>query len=213
MAQILLNKPNTAKSKLVLATGNAGKAREFAAMLGDVFDFVLQSELELEPAEETGNTFLENALLKARGAAAQSGLAAIGDDSGLEVDALDGAPGVRSARYAGEAASDADNVQLLLQRLQDISAEQRSARFRCVLAMVESADDPEPLIAEGSWEGSIARAPRGNKGFGYDPVFIDNDSGLTAAELEPELKNARSHRANAVKKLCTSLGDVTKLTA
>lgn len=204
---------STSKSRLVLATGNAGKAREFMQLLGDVFDIVLQSELQLVPAEETGDTFLENALLKARGAAAQSGLPAIGDDSGLEVAALDGAPGVRSARYAGESASDSDNVELLLQNLQGVPEHERSARFCCVLAMVSSADDPNPLIATATWDGHIALVPRGSMGFGYDPVFIDIHSGLTAAELEPELKNARSHRAQAIQMLREKLDSSGRLTA
>ena len=191
--------------KFVLASGNAGKAREISAVLGDAVELVLQAELGIEPAEETGTTFTENALLKARHAAAASGLPALADDSGIEVDALDGAPGVYSARYAGPDASDRDNVSKLLREMD--GEQQRAARFRCVLALVRSADDPEPLLAEGRWEGSIAAAPAGAGGFGYDPVFVDAESGLTAAELTPAQKNARSHRGKALVALQRLLTD------
>ena len=202
--------------RIVLATGNAGKAKEFAEMLGGQFDIVLQTTLRLAAAKETGCTFLENALLKARFAALQSGLPAIADDSGLEVAALDGAPGVYSARYAGEQASDADNNAKLLVALENIPAEQRAARFRCVVVYVRSADDAEPLIAEGSWDGAIALAERGTGGFGYDPLFSDLSDGAaitaesiaaasTSAELLPAEKHARSHRGVAVRELCRRL--------
>lgn len=187
--------------RIVLATGNRGKAREIAAMLGPAWDVLLQSDLGVKPAAETGATFAENALLKARHAAAATGLPALADDSGLEVDALDGAPGVRSARYAGEEASDAENVALLLARLAPVPSGRRGARFRCVLAYVRSADDPEPILAEGSWEGRIAAGPRGSAGFGYDPVFEDGLSGLTAAELPAARKNELSHRGQALRAL------------
>ena len=202
--------------KVVLATGNAGKAKEFASLLGGQFDIVLQTDLGLEPAAETGVTFLENALLKARYAALQSGLPAIADDSGLEVDALDGAPGVYSARYAGVDATDSANNQKLLQALQGIVPEQRGARFRCVVVYVRNAEDLVPLIAEGCWEGAIGTVPRGTGGFGYDPLFCDLTAagGVTAetlsaartsAELTADEKNARSHRGQAVRKLCRQL--------
>jgi XTP/dITP diphosphohydrolase len=202
--------------KVVLATGNAGKAKEFASLLGAQFDIVLQTTLGLEPAAETGTTFLENALLKARYAAQQSGLPAIADDSGLEVDALDGAPGVYSARYAGEDASDADNNHKLLEALQNVPAEQRAARFRCVVVYVRNAEDPAPLVARGCWEGAIGTAPSGSGGFGYDPLFCDLSAAAgpaaatlsaarTAAELTAAEKNARSHRGQAVRDLCRQL--------
>jgi XTP/dITP diphosphohydrolase len=189
--------------RIVLATGNRGKARELQSMLGADWVVVLQSELGVESVEETGVTFAENALLKARHAAAVTGLPALADDSGLEVDALGGAPGVRSARYAGPTASDADNVDLLLAELAGVPAARRTARFRCVLALVRVAADPAPVLAEGCWEGRITEAPRGLTGFGYDPVFEDPETGLTAAELAPAAKNARSHRGQALRKLAS----------
>jgi XTP/dITP diphosphohydrolase len=191
--------------RVVLATGNPGKSREIRQLLGSRFALVLQSDLGVESAEETGLTFEENALIKARHAAAATGLPAIADDSGLEVDALDGAPGVRSARYAGEHASDDMNVSRLLEALAGVEGAERSARFRCVAVYVAHADDPAPLIATGAWDGFIATARRGDNGFGYDPVFIDADSGLTSAELDGVEKNARSHRGEAVRALCREL--------
>lgn len=187
--------------RIVLATGNRGKAREFAAMLGPDWEICLQSELGVKPVAETGDSFAANALIKARHAAAATGLPALADDSGLEVDALDGAPGVLSARYAGAAAGDADNLRLLLERMAAVPADRRTARFRCVLAYVRGAEDPAPLLVEGSWEGRIATAARGAAGFGYDPVFEDGASGLTAAELPAERKNALSHRGQALRAL------------
>ena len=186
-------------TRLVIATGNAGKAREFEKLLGAEYELVLQGELGIEGAEETGTTFVENALLKARHAARESGLPALADDSGIEVDALDGRPGVYSARYAGEGASNEENVEKLLREMSGQT--NRSARFRCVLVWVQSADDEQPLIAEGAWEGSIAEARSGDGGFGYDPVFIDAESGSTAAELQPDEKNRRSHRGKALAEL------------
>jgi XTP/dITP diphosphohydrolase len=182
--------------RIVFATGNAGKVREMRAMLGDAVELVVQGELGIEEVEETGQTFTDNALLKARHAAAASGLPALADDSGIEVDALDGAPGVYSARYAGVGASDTDNLNKLLADMR--AQDNRAARFRCVLAYVRSADDPEPVIAEASWEGSIAHAPSGSDGFGYDPIFIDAISGVSSAELSAVEKNARSHRGKAL---------------
>jgi XTP/dITP diphosphohydrolase len=190
-----------ALKQVVLATGNPGKAREMESMLGEAFEALTQADFEVVSPAETGASFLENALLKARHAAALSGLPAIGDDSGLEVDALDGAPGIYSARYAGINANDEQNVARLLRQLRDVPEERRQARFRCVAVYVRSADDPSPIIVEGAWEGSIALAPRGQGGFGYDPVFIDPDSGRTAAELNAAAKNARSHRGQAMQSL------------
>lgn len=189
------------RNKVVLATGNPGKLREFRALLGDTGLLVAQSELGVTPVEETGETFAQNALLKARHAAAETGLAAIADDSGLEVDALNGAPGVRSARYAGGSADDAANNKKLLSALEGIPPLQRTARFRCVIVFVRHADDPDPVYSEGTWEGFIAGAPQGLEGFGYDPVFVDGESGLTSAQLSPEIKNSRSHRGHAIRGL------------
>lgn len=194
-----------APKRIVFASSNPGKAREIRALLQDIYgadvELLLQSELGIASVEETGATFSENALLKARHAAATSGLPALADDSGIEVDALDGAPGVRSARFAGINASDQDNVDKLLRDLLAVPETKRTARFRCVLAYVRSGNDSAPLMASGSWEGNIATARRGSGGFGYDPVFIDTISGLTAAELTPAQKNARSHRGKALAEL------------
>lgn len=191
--------------RIVFASGNAGKAREIRALLQNVYgeniQLVLQHELDIDSIEETGTTFTENTLLKARHAAAVSGLPALGDDSGIEVDALKGSPGVRSARFAGLTATDQDNIDKLLGDLQAVPEAQRTARFRCVLAYVCSGDDPAPLIAAGTWEGSIATTKRGTGGFGYDPVFIDAATGLSAAELTSGDKNARSHRGKALAEL------------
>ncbi len=187
--------------RVVLATGNRGKAHEIQAVLGPGWDVVLQAEYGVVPVDETGLSFVENALLKARHAAAASRLPALADDSGLEVDALDGAPGIRSARYAGPQASDAENLGKLLAGLDRVPDGRRGARFRCALAYVRDQYDPCPLIAEGAWEGRITRAPRGHAGFGYDPVFEDPATGLTAAELSPGLKNERSHRGQALRVL------------
>ncbi len=187
--------------RLVVATGNAGKMREFSVLLRGIIDqFVAQSELGVEPVPETEDTFLGNALLKARHAARVTGLPALADDSGLEVDALGGAPGVWSARYAGEDADDAANNAKLLSALHGLPAPRR-ARYRAVLALVRAADDPSPLIAEGVWEGSIALSPRGSFGFGYDPIFLVGDGMRSAAELMAEEKNQVSHRAMALARL------------
>jgi XTP/dITP diphosphohydrolase len=192
--------------KLVLATANAGKQREFAALLAPLgIELVLQSALGIDSAAETGTTFEANALLKARHAAARARLPALADDSGLEVDALDGRPGVWSARYAGATASDADNNARLLADLTGVPPERRSARYRCVLALVRSADDAAPLIASGSWQGRIATRAAGGGGFGYDPLFVPAGQVLTAAELPPAQKNTLSHRARALADLVAQL--------
>lgn len=186
--------------QIVLASGNAGKIREIQAILaGQVI--VPQAAFNVAECPETGCTFVENALLKARNAALQSGLPAIADDSGLIVDALHGAPGVRSARYAGEAASDQDNAQKLLSALADVPDGQRTARFVCVLALLQHAEDPCPLIAQGVWEGHILRQPVGERGFGYDPVFWVAEQQCSSAQLPAELKNALSHRGQALRQL------------
>ncbi len=188
--------------RVVLATGNAGKIREFAQLLGPLgFEFVPQSQFGIEPPEETGTTFAANALLKARYAAARTGLPAMADDSGLEVDALGGAPGVRSARYAGDGASDAANVDKLLDALRNVEASARGARFRCVIALVRTAEDPAPVLGSGSWEGRILDSPRGSGGFGYDPVFAPLGDTRSVAELPPAEKHASSHRGAALRAL------------
>ena len=191
--------------RLVLATGNPGKAREIAALLAPAgCTIVSQAEFGLESAEETGATFIENAILKARHAAAGSGLPAIADDSGLVVDALGGEPGIRSARYAGDG-GDAANVRRLLAALDGVPPDGRGARFVCVAVMLQHAADPLPVVCEGRWEGTIAPAPRGEGGFGYDPVFVPRGETRSAAELEPEVKNRLSHRGRAFAQLLALL--------
>ena len=192
----------------MLASSNAGKLREFKDMLARRgLEVVGQSSLGVQAPEETGLTFLENALLKARHAARETGLPAIADDSGLVVDALRGAPGVRSARYAGESASDADNVRKLLSDLASVPPGSRRARFVCLAVFLHSPEDSLPAVAQGEWKGSIATAPRGRGGFGYDPVFEVPGRGCTAAELAARDKNAISHRARALRELMQRLGD------
>jgi XTP/dITP diphosphohydrolase len=191
---------NLSDRTLVLATGNSGKLREFRALLeGLPFDVIAQTELGLIGPEETGSTFLENALLKARHTAAAANAAAIADDSGLEVDALDGAPGIYSARYAGVGADDAANNSKLLAALHGIRGNARRARYRCALVFVAGPGDAAPLTAEGVWEGAIVESPRGSAGFGYDPYFWLPELNMTAAELAPAEKNRRSHRGIAMR--------------
>ncbi len=193
-------------TRIVLATGNAGKVREMGEILAPFgFEVVAQSALEVPEAEETGRTFVENAILKARNAAAHTGLPAIADDSGLEVDALGGAPGIHSARYAGPGAGDADNVAKLLRALEGVEEARRTARFQCLMVYMRHADDPTPLIFQGTWEGRILTAPRGDGGFGYDPVFLAGELGRTAAELDPATKNRLSHRGQALRALAEAL--------
>lgn len=193
-------------TRIVLASGNAGKLRELAALLAPLeVELVSQDSLGIRSPEETGTSFLANALLKARHAAALAHLPALADDSGLEVDALGGRPGVRSARFAGEHASDAQNLRHLLAELEDVPESWRQARYQCVIACVRSAADPAPLIASGTWEGHIAREPRGAGGFGYDPVFVPSGDSRTAAQLPAQEKNALSHRALALRALVASL--------
>ena len=193
--------------RVVLATANAGKQREFAALLAPRgVELVLQSELGIAAVAETGHSFEENALLKARHAAARAALPALADDSGLEVDALGGRPGVWSARFAGRGASEEQNNAHLLAELAGVPAAQRTARYRCVLALVRSADDAQPIIARGSWEGRIGLEAAGSGGFGYDPCFIPTGCDCTAAELGAARKNALSHRASALRDLIARLG-------
>jgi XTP/dITP diphosphohydrolase len=188
--------------RLVIATGNPGKLREFSSLLAGLpFELTSSAELKLSSPEETGTTFLANALLKARHAASLSASAAVADDSGLEVDALGGAPGIYSARYAGLGADDAANNAKLMRDLAGIPPERRGARYRCALAFVESVADAQPLIAEADWQGFILDAPRGGGGFGYDPYFWLPDLNKTAAELTPAEKNRLSHRGNALRVL------------
>ncbi|NIF21208.1 XTP/dITP diphosphatase [Candidatus Pantoea multigeneris] len=185
--------------KVVLATGNPGKVRELADLLSAFgLDIVAQTDLGVESAEETGLTFIENAILKARHAAQQTGLPAIADDSGLAVDALGGAPGIYSARYAGEDASDEQNLLKLLDALKAVPDGERQAQFHCVLVYVRHAADPTPLVFHGSWEGEIAHTPAGSGGFGYDPVFYVPALGKSAAELSKDEKRAVSHRGKAL---------------
>ncbi|MGH8134250.1 MAG: RdgB/HAM1 family non-canonical purine NTP pyrophosphatase [Steroidobacteraceae bacterium] len=193
-------------TRLVLASGNAGKLRELASLIEPLHLALLaQGELGIPAIPETGATFLENALLKARHAARHAHLAALADDSGIEVDALGGRPGVRSARFAGEGASDADNLARLLAELEGVEEPQRGARYQCVVVLVCGPEDPAPLIAQGSWAGHIARRPRGRGGFGYDPVFVPAGGRRTAAELTAAEKNAVSHRARALAALIAAL--------
>lgn len=188
-----------------MASSNAGKIREIARLLeGSGTQVLAQSELGISDAEETGSTFTENSIIKARHAANVSGLPAIADDSGLAVDALDGRPGVYSARYAGIGATDDDNIDKLLRELENVNDESRGAAFHCVASFIMPAAS-DALTAEGVWRGSILKARRGTGGFGYDPVFLDPASGLSAAELTPEQKGARSHRGQALRKLVSLL--------
>ena len=192
--------------KLVLASGNPGKLAEFRDLLADVgYAVHAQSEFGVQDADETGLSFIENAILKARHASRATGLPALADDSGLCVDALGGAPGLHSARYAGSHGDHAANIAKLLAELDGLPIEQRTAHFHCTLVVVRHAGDPDPLIAQGRWCGSILTATRGAGGFGYDPVFGDPASGLSAAELSPEAKNAVSHRGLALARLIPAL--------
>ena len=185
--------------RVVLASSNAGKLREFSELLaGQGFVLARQSDFGIAPPPETGATFLENALIKARNAARITGLPAISDDSGIEVDALSGGPGVHSARYAGEDASDEANLAKLLAALSGLPPEQRGARYRCVIVYLAHADDANPLIGEGHWDGSIIDERRGQGGFGYDPSFVPLGDTRTVAEMPQQEKNQQSHRAKAL---------------
>ena len=192
--------------KIVLASNNPGKVREFNALFSEhEIEVVPQAEFGVEEAEETGLTFVENSILKARNAAQHTGLAAIADDSGIEVDALNGAPGIYSARYAGTGASDQQNLEKLLHELVDIPEEKRSARFQCLIVYMRHAEDPTPLICQGTWEGRILTRPQGENGFGYDPVFYVPDHNCSSAELPAEVKNRISHRGQALRLLMSTL--------
>jgi XTP/dITP diphosphohydrolase len=200
-----MNHPHTGE-RIVLASNNAGKVREINELLAQASVQVIpQGMLGVPEAEETGLTFVENAILKARNAAAHSGLAAIADDSGLEVDALDGAPGIYSARFAGPGASDADNLTRLLAAMEGVEDGRRGARFQCLLVYLRHAEDPTPVICQGTWEGAILRRPAGANGFGYDPAFLVPTHGCSAAELDSPTKNALSHRGQALRRLVAYL--------
>lgn len=192
--------------QIVLATGNKGKVAELAHLLADLdIEILPQSAFNVPEAEETGLSFVENAILKARNAAQHTGLPAIADDSGIEVDALAGAPGIYSARFAGANATDADNNALLVERLAGLPETERSARYQCVLVYMRHATDPTPIICQGSWEGRILTSPQGSGGFGYDPLFWVSEQHCTAAQLAPELKNRLSHRGQALQLLVAQL--------
>jgi XTP/dITP diphosphohydrolase len=192
--------------RVVLATSNRGKLRELREILAPwQVEVSVLGDFTADTADETGHTFVENALLKARHAAAAAQLPAIADDSGLEVDALRGAPGIRSARYAGPGADDAANNAKLLLALADVPEGSRTARYRCAMVYVRSADDPAPVVVEAHWEGSIARLPRGTGGFGYDPLFLVGGGAQTAAEMASPLKNELSHRGQALRGLVAAL--------
>ncbi|HIQ39897.1 MAG TPA: RdgB/HAM1 family non-canonical purine NTP pyrophosphatase [Sulfurivirga caldicuralii] len=195
--------------KVVFASGNTGKVREVSQMLAPLhWQVVPQSQLFDEAAAETGLTFVENALIKARFACAKTGLPAIADDSGLEVAALGGAPGIHSARFAGADATDSSNIDRLLAALQAVPPDQRQASFYCAMVFLRHAEDPTPVIALGRWNGEILQARRGEHGFGYDPIFYVPSEGCTAAELPPERKYQLSHRAQALRSLVTQIQDL-----
>lgn len=199
-----MSRPTDNDSEVVLASGNAGKLREFAALLAPLrLTVTPQAQFQVPDVEETGLTFVENAIIKARAAAEHTGLPALADDSGLEVDALDGAPGIYSARYSG--AGDAANNAKLLEALSGLPEEQRSARFQCVLVYLRHALDPTPVVCAASWEGRIMSSPAGAQGFGYDPVFYVPDYQCSAAELDASVKNQVSHRAQASRQLFETL--------
>lgn len=191
---------------IVLASHNRNKAQEIQMLLGNQFHVILQQAFDIPPIEETGSTFEENALLKAKTVYDIIGLPVIGDDSGLEVVALNNQPGVYSSRFAGDNASDDDNIDKLLRKMHNIPTEKRTARFRCVVAFLGTSSDDQPVFFEGEWAGYIAKERRGKNGFGYDPVFVDLQSNLTAAELEPDQKNKISHRGKAMQSLKSYLG-------
>ena len=202
-----------APRKIVLASGNAGKIREIAELFSDLgAEIVAQADLGIESPEETGTTFVENALLKARFAALKSGLPALADDSGIVVDALDGRPGVYSARYAGEDASAEQNVDLLLAEMLDVPDGQRGGGFHCAAVLAFPDDEFDPIVAEGVWRGTILRQRLGEGGFGYDPVFLDADANKTGAQMTRDEKNAVSHRGSAFRELKRRMSEQTQST-
>jgi len=189
--------------KIILATGNKGKVRELNAILKGYYKVISQSDMQVEEVPETGATFIENALIKARNASLQSKLPALADDSGLQVEALNGAPGIYSARYAGEGATDKDNIEKLILNMDQHS--NRKAHFCCAMVFVESANDINPIIIEKQWEGELLREPIGINGFGYDPIFYLRDHECSSAQLEPKIKNEISHRGQALSDLLKQL--------
>ena len=192
--------------KIVLASGNKGKVREFNQLFAELdIEVVPQTEFGVEEVEETGLTFVENAILKARNAAAHTGLPAIADDSGLEVDALNGAPGIYSARYSGAGATDEANLKKLLQELEGVADAERTARFQCLLVLMEHEKDPTPIICQGTWDGRITTEAQGENGFGYDPVFFVPQHNCSSAQLSSEEKNRLSHRGQALQKLLAAM--------
>lgn len=192
--------------QLVLATGNQGKVKEMADLLSEFgFDVKAQSEFNVSDVAETGTTFIENAIIKARHAAKETGLPAIADDSGLEVDALNGQPGIYSARYAGAEATDQKNIDKLLAAMINVPEEQRTARFHCVLVLMKHENDPTPLVCHGKWEGSILTEQKGQNGFGYDPIFFVPEDNCASAELDSARKKELSHRGKALKALFAAL--------
>lgn len=198
----MLKKPE----QLVLASGNPGKLNEFKTLLSSSnIEVITQSSLNIPEPDETGLSFVENAIIKARNAAQYSGLPALADDSGIEVDALNGKPGIYSARYAGPEANDEDNNLKLLEALASMPERQRTARYHCAIVMFRFAEDPIPLICQASWEGVIIQSPQGQNGFGYDPLFYIPTQGCTAAQLDPAMKNKISHRGKAMTRLLFSL--------
>lgn len=206
MAESMAQEGFSAPHTLVLASANAGKLRELDHMLAPLgWSIRLQSEWEIEEAVEDGKTFIENALIKARHAAQHTGLPSLGDDSGLVVDALHGEPGIYSARYAGRHGDDAANNKKLLEALSDVPEALRTAHFYCVLVLLRHSEDPAPLVATGSWRGRIVYRPRGEGGFGYDPLFWVDSQECTSAELEPTVKNRLSHRGQALAALVEQL--------
>lgn len=188
--------------RIVLASTNSGKLREFRDMLSTInLKVVPQSDFNVSESPETGLSFVENAILKARHASKGSGLSAIADDSGLEVDCLNGAPGIYSSRFSGEGATDEKNISKLLDAMSGVPEEKRTARFQCLLVYMRHCEDPTPVICQGTWEGLIAEKPNGKNGFGYDPVFFIREQNCTAAELPKEVKNTLSHRGRAMRQL------------
>jgi XTP/dITP diphosphohydrolase len=195
---------------IVLASSNPGKLREFAEILSEFhLNVVPQSQFNVPDVPETGLSFVENALIKARNAAQYTSLPAMSDDSGIEIDALNGAPGIYSARFAGAEATDDDNNALLLEKLKGVPNEQRTARYHCVIVYMQHANDPMPLICQGTWEGRILHEPRGQNGFGYDPFFYVPTHHCAAAQLPSEVKNQLSHRGQALRALQTALTTVS----
>lgn len=200
------NETKKVTSDLVLASANSGKIKELQQMLGGLgFNIVPQTQLNIADIEETGLTFVENSILKARNASAHSSLPAVADDSGLEVDFLKGAPGIYSARFAGEAATDASNRDKLLELMKDVPTDQRTARYQTVIVYMRHSNDPTPIICQGTWEGTIAFDEKGDGGFGYDSIFQVTETNCRAAELDKESKNKLSHRGKAIASLLQQL--------